>query len=71
MTFSAGETGGVRRTVMVQIIGDEESEPDETITVSLIPQRAEGDDGLTVAITIVDDERGSTVLFDSIFACFI
>ena len=42
---------------MIPIIGDEEGEPNETFTLSLVPDNSAGDDGSSVTITIIDDER--------------
>ena len=42
---------------MVQIIGDEVGEPDETFNIVLEPTNPDGDDGMTATITIIDDER--------------
>lgn len=57
MTFSVGSRNGVSRIVTLPIFGDDMGEPDETFTVSLIPQRPEGDVGAEVSITIIDNER--------------
>ena len=56
-TFPINSIQGDTQVVMVQIIGDEVGEPDETFNIVLEPTNPDGDDGLTATITIVDDER--------------
>ena len=45
------------RTVSVQIIDDDVGEADESFIVSLSPMSSANDQGLSVSITIIDDER--------------
>ena len=54
--FNIGDESGETRNVTVPIIGDEEGEPDETFSVSVIPQRPERDVGTSATITIIDDD---------------
>ena len=56
MRFNRGDTDGATRNVTVPIIDDEESEPDETFLVSIIPQLIERDVGTSATITIIDDD---------------
>ena len=56
--FPAGiGAGGEPRTVTVQIFDDDVGEPDESFIVSLIPMSPDMDKGLSVPITIIDNER--------------
>ena len=57
--FNMGDESGATRNVTVPIIGDEVVEPDETFSVSLIPQRPERDRGTSATITIIDDDSVS------------
>ena len=52
-----GGANGATRTVTVQIFDNDVGEPDESFIVSLIPMSSDMDKGLSVAITIIDDER--------------
>ena len=54
--FNIGDKIGATRNVTVPIIDDEESEPDETFLVSVIPQLIERDVGTSATITIIDDD---------------
>ena len=47
---------GITRTVEVQIIDDDVGELDESFFLSLIPMSSENDEGLSVTITILDNE---------------
>ena len=58
MRFNVGDENGATRNVTVPIIGDEVVESDETFSVSLIPQRPERDLGISVTITVFDDDSG-------------
>ena len=61
ITFVRGtDAGGSSRIVTVQIIGDTDSEPDETLTLVITPSNPQNDDGLTQTLTIIDDERKHT-----------
>ena len=61
ITFVRGaDAGGSSRIVTVQIIGDTDSEPDETLTLLITPSNPQNDDGLTQTLTIIDDERKHT-----------
>ena len=57
VTFSVGGAFGETRTVTVQVIDDDVGEADESFIVSLVPMSSENDQGLSVSITIIDDER--------------
>ena len=58
ISFAPGSVGGSSDiNIFIQIIGDEIGEPDETFDLVLTPLNPEGDTGLTVSLTIIDDER--------------
>ena len=59
MRFNVGDENGATRNVTVPIIGDEVVEPDETFSVSLIPQHPERDLGTSVTITVIDDDSAT------------
>jgi hypothetical protein len=56
VTFSVGLTSTMMANVPVQIINDDVGEPDESFFVTLIPMSSDNDEGLSVPITILDDE---------------
>jgi hypothetical protein len=63
ITFARGvDNGGSSRVVTVQIIGDTDGEPDETLTLLITPSNPDNDDGLTQTLTIIDDEPKCEVL---------
>ena len=74
ITFARGvDSGGSSRVVTVQIIGDTDGEPDETLTLLITPSNPDNDDGLTQTLTIIDDERKHTLLIlcGWLFICII
>ena len=62
VTFSVGLTSTMMANVPVQIINDDVGEPDESFFVTLIPMSSDNDEGLSVPITILDDERECSIV---------